>query len=137
MSPELRALVRSFRVVAVLGAHDDGSRPASYVPDALHRAGVRILPVNPRLVGARLWGEPVVAALTELTMPCDCVDVFRRATDLPGHLDELLLMTPRPRVVWLQSGIRHDGVAASLRTAGITVVQDRCLMVDHRAAWAT
>ena len=60
----------------------------------------------------------------------DLVDVFRRPQDVPKHLDELL--AKKPKVVWLQLGIRHDEVAAKLAAAGIDVVQDRCLLVDHR-----
>ena len=57
-------------------------------------------------------------------------NVFRRAEDLPAHLDALLAL--RPRAVWLQLGIRNDRVAAQLAQAGIDVVQDRCIMVEHR-----
>src|ERR1700729_1762510 len=99
------------RTIAVLGAHVEPSRPAFYVPDYLHTQGYRVLPVNPQLVGKTLWGEPVRASLGDVGEPVDIVDVFRRPDLLPGHLDEILAMAPRPRLVWLQLGIRNDAFA--------------------------
>jgi predicted CoA-binding protein len=128
-------LIRIFaatRTIAVLGANDDPSKPAFYVPQYLHRMGYRVLGINPKLAGQPLHGAPVVATLAELGEAVDMVDVFRRPELLPAHLPELLAMRPRPAVVWLQLGIRHDGVAQQLRAAGIEVVQDRCTLADHR-----
>ena len=68
--------------------------------------------------------------LASVPSPIDLVDVFRRPQDLEGHLDDLLRSCPR--AVWLQSGIRNDAFANRLTAAGIDVVQDRCLMVEHR-----
>lgn len=129
---EIRRALENARVIAVLGAHSEASRPAFYVPDYLKRQGYRIVPVNPRLVGTSLWGEPVLASLTEIGAPVDIVDVFRASAALPDHLEEILAMTPRPRLVWLQLGIRHAELALTLRKAGIQVVQDRCTLADHR-----
>lgn len=131
--PELReALVRA-RTIAVLGAHDDTGRAAFYVPDYLRDQGYRIIPVNPFLAGKEMWGERVHSSLRDLAdEPIDLVDVFRRGRDLPGHLPELLGLKARPLVVWFQLGIRNDEVAAQLEAAGITVVQDRCTLADHR-----
>lgn len=129
---EIRRALEGARVIAVLGAHSEASRPAFYVPDYLKAQGYRIVPVNPRLVGTSLWGEPVLASLTEIGAPVDIVDVFRASAALPDHVEEILAMTPRPRLVWLQLGIRHAEVALTLRKAGIQVVQDRCTLADHR-----
>lgn len=129
----LMDVLRRGRTVAVLGAHPERSRAAFYVPEYLYRQGWRVLPVNPALVGTSLWGQPVRATLAELDEPVDIVDVFRRPDALPGHVADLLGMAPPPGVVWLQSGIRNDAVAARLIAAGIDVVQDRCTFADHRA----
>jgi predicted CoA-binding protein len=102
------------------------------VPSYLAEHGYRVIPVNPRFAGQTLYGERVRAALAELGEPVDIVDVFRRAEHLPAHLPDLLAMAPRPRLVWLQSGIRHPGFARALIAEGIEVVQDRCTMADHR-----
>jgi predicted CoA-binding protein len=129
----LMDVLRTARVVAVLGAHHDPSRPAFYVPDYLARQGYTIHPVNPILAGSTLWGRRVVATLPEVPVPVDLVDVFRRSDALAGHVDEILAMSPRPGVVWLQSGIRDDAFARRMTDAGIDVVQDRCTYADHRA----
>lgn len=130
--PDPCRILAEARTIAVLGAHDDPSRPACYVPDYLHSQGYRVLPVNPRLVGRQLWGEPVRATLAELKETVDVVDVFRRPEFLPGHEADILAMDPGPAVVWLQLGIRHDEFARRLQAAGIAVVQDRCTLADHR-----
>jgi hypothetical protein len=127
---DLRAVLAGVRTIAVLGAHRDPERPAAYVPAYLHRAGFRILPINPGLVGEVLWGEPVVAALGELPVRPDLIDVFRPSGALAGHRDELIAAAPR--AVWFQLGIRDDAVAAALDAAGIDVVQDACLKIEHR-----
>lgn len=127
---ELGAILTASPTIAVLGVHHDPARPAHYVPAYLHAQGYRILGVNPGLAGQVLFGEPVVASLAELTAPYQLVDVFRRPDALPGHLDELLAC-PAP-VVWLQEGICNAAVAAALRAAGKTVIDDRCTLAEHR-----
>jgi predicted CoA-binding protein len=77
-----------------------------------------------------ILGEPVYRKLAEIPEPVDMVNVFRRPRDIPPHLPDIL--AAQPRVVWMQLGISHDEVAEALARAGIKVVQDRCLMVDHR-----
>lgn len=125
--------LRGARTIAVLGAHEDPSRPAFYVPDYLHAQGYRVVPVNAVLAGKTLWGERVRATLAEIGEPVDIVDVFRRPDLLPGHLADILAMAPRPRIVWLQLGIRNDAFARDVQAAGIDVVQDRCALADHRS----
>ncbi|GAB5603610.1 CoA-binding protein [Thermus sp. FJN-A] len=126
----LRAYLEGARTIAVLGAHKDPSRPAHYVPRYLREAGYRILPVNPRFQGEELFGEKAVASLLDLKGPVDILDVFRPPSALMGHLEEILAL--RPGLVWLQSGIRHPAFEGALEAAGIPVVADRCLMVEHR-----
>ena len=67
--------------------------------------------------------------LSDIPGTIDIVEVFRRPADLAAHVPDIL--AAKPRAVWLQTGIRNDEVAAQLTAAGIVVVQDRCLMVDH------
>jgi hypothetical protein len=128
----LRRILEAARTIAVLGAHLQVERPAYYVAAYLQRHGRRILPVNPRFVGQRLFGEPFVATLAELEDAVDLVDVFRRSDALAGHVDDILAMDPRPSVVWFQLGIRNDAVAQKLQQAGIEVVSDRCALAEHR-----
>ena len=128
----LTRILRDARTVAVLGAKAAPHEPAHYVPAYLHGRGYRILPVNPTFAGQSIFGETVVGALADLEGPVDVIDVFRRPEYLPGHAREILALPWRPRVVWFQLGIRHDGAAAALAAAGIDVVQDRCMMPEHR-----
>jgi len=125
-------ILGSSYTVAVLGAHPEEGRPAFYVPAYLQRQGYRILPVNPKYAGQELFGEVVRARLDEIDEPVDVVDVFRGADKLMNHLDEILAMNPLPAVVWLQKGIRNDEFAKALTDAGITVVQDRCMLEEHQ-----
>ncbi len=129
----IAALVRSLRRVAVLGIKTEAQAgsAAFYVPQYLASAGVEIVPVPVYYPDVReILGRPVVRRVQDCGPGLDCVDVFRRSEDVPAHLPDLL--AARPRSVWLQQGIRHDETARILAEAGVLVVQDRCLLVDHR-----
>jgi uncharacterized protein len=130
---EINELLRRTRRVAVLGIRPDHmtNRPAHYVPAALLEMGLEVLPVPvvDRDVSSIL-GLPVYHSLATTPGPIDMVDVFRRAEDLPDHLEDML--AARPQAVWFQSGIVNNTVAEQLAHAGIQVVQSRCLMVDYR-----
>ena len=129
----IRQLLLATKRVAVLGMRSemDSSRPAFYVPQYLISAGLQVIPVPVHeLKVHNLLGQRVFRRLTDIPDKLDLVDVFRRSEDIPAHLDDLL--AKRPTAVWFQSGIRNDEVAEALARAGIKVVQDRCLMVEHR-----
>jgi hypothetical protein len=128
----LARILRESRTVAVLGAKAPPTEPAHYVPAYLARQGYRVRPVNPTLAGTRVLDETVVATLADLEGPVDLIDVFRRPEYLPSHAAEILALPWRPAVVWFQLGIRHDAAAERLARAGIRVVQDRCMMPEHR-----
>jgi hypothetical protein len=128
----VREILLGSPTIAVLGIHRAPDKPAFYVPEYLHDEGYRVIGVNPTFAGETLFGERVRTTLAEIAEPIDLVDVFRRPELLPGHVDDILAMSPRPRVVWFQLGIRNDAVAKLLEAAGITVVQDRCTLADHR-----
>jgi uncharacterized protein len=130
---EIAELLRATRRIAVLGMKTEAQagQPAFYVPEYLHHAGFEIVPVPVYYPDVtEILGLPVVRRLADVDPPADMVNVFRRPQDVPQHLDDLL--EARPRSVWMQSGIRHEGVARRLAEAGIRVVQDRCLMIEHR-----
>jgi hypothetical protein len=129
----IRQLLSASKRIAVLGirSEKDRSRPAFYVPEYLSSAGFQVIPVAVQdLKVHTILGQQLFRRLTDIPGDVDLVDVFRRAEDIPAHLDDLL--AKRPKAVWFQSGIRNDEIAESLARAGIKVVQDRCLMVDHR-----
>ena len=129
---DLTRILRATRTVAVLGAKAGINEPAYYVPAYLAARGYRILPVNPTLTGRSLFGARVAPTLADLSEPADVIDVFRRPEFLPGHAREILELSWRPAAVWFQLGIRHDGAAEILARAGLLVIQDRCMMPEHR-----
>lgn len=132
---EIRRIAGAARRVAVLGIKPDsmGHAAAHYVPRYLVEAGVEVIPVPVYYPEVEtILGRPVVRRLADIRGAVDIVDVFRRSEDVAAHRDELLAL--RPGTVWLQSGIRNDEVAEALAAAGIDVVQDRCLMIEHRGA---
>ena len=128
----LARILREARTVAVLGAKADAAAPAHYVPAYLAANGYRVLPVNPTLTGRRVLGETVVATLADLPGPVDVIEIFRRPEYLPAHATEIVRLPWRPAVVWFQLGIRNDAAAAALARTGIRVVQNRCMMPEHR-----
>lgn len=126
-------VLRQARRVAVIGIKPESraGQPAHSVPAYLQHAGYEVIPVPsyyPELT--EILGKPVYRELTAVPGDIDLVVVFRRPSDIPAHVPEIL--AKHPRAVWFQSGIRHQQVAEQLAQAGIRVVQDRCTMVEHR-----
>lgn len=112
--------------VAVIGMREEGA--AGRIPSYMMRAGFDVIPVNPLFDD--VFGLPAFDSLDEVEGTIDMVQLFRRSDDVPMHVDEII--RARPRFVWMQSGIRNDKAAETLRVAGIAVIQDRCLMTEHR-----
>jgi predicted CoA-binding protein len=130
---QIEELVRSSRRIAVLGIKTDDQvdQPAFYVPQYLAEAGLEVIPVPVYYPEVQtILGRPVYRRLVDVPGPIDIVDVFRRSEDVPAHLPDLL--AAKPRAVWMQLGIANEAVALRLAEAGILVVQDRCLLVDHK-----
>ncbi|HEY1905557.1 MAG TPA: CoA-binding protein [Myxococcaceae bacterium] len=129
----IRDLVKRIRRVAVLGikTEEHSDQPAFYVPEYLHSVGIEVIPVPVYYPEVKeILGQKVYRKMVDVPGELDLVDVFRKSKDVEQHLDDIL--AKKPKAVWLQAGIRNDAVADRLAAAGIDVVQDRCLMVDHR-----
>ena len=129
----MRELLLETKSIAVLGIKTEAQsdQPAFYVPKYMQNAGFKIIPVPVYYPDVtEILGEKVHRQLQQIPDEVDMVNVFRRPQDIPSHLDDLL--AKKPKSVWMQLGISHDAVAEQLARAGIKVVQDRCLMVDHR-----
>jgi predicted CoA-binding protein len=132
-SSDIRDVIRQTQRIAVLGIKTEAQadQPAFYVPKYLVNAGFDVIPVPvyyPEVI--EILGKRVYRRLTEIPDNIDLVDVFRRSQAIDGHVEEIL--AKMPTAVWFQSGIRNDAAAETLAKAGIKVVQDRCLMVEHR-----
>jgi predicted CoA-binding protein len=128
----LREILTASPTVAVLGIHHEPQKAAYYVPEYLYDEGYRVIGVNPEFRDHTLFGEKVRGTLAEIAEPIDLVDVFRRGDQISGHVDDILAMTPRPKVVWFQLGIKNDDAAKQLEDAGIIVIQNRCTLADHQ-----
>jgi len=129
----IRDLLAGTRTIAVLGIKTEAqaSAPAFYVPKYLHSAGFQVIPVPVYYQDvSQILGQTVYRKLSDIPVEVDLVNVFRRSQDVAAHLEDIL--AKKPKAVWLQSGIRDDAVAETLARANIKVVQDRCLMVEHR-----
>ena len=126
----LAEILRGARRIAVVGLSRKPERPSHGVAAYLQSAGYTIIPVHP-VPGVTL-GERVHPDLRSAatTGAIDIVNIFRRSEHVPALLDAMLEV--KPVLVWMQQGIRHAGVARSLESAGIEVVMDRCLAVDHQ-----
>jgi len=127
----LAELVGNARRIAVVGLSRKPDRPSHAVAAYLQGAGYTIIPVNP--AGGVTLGEPVYTDLRSAGAaagPIDIVNIFRRSEYIPALLEQLLEV--RPQLVWMQVGVRHAEVARKLEEAGIAVVMDRCLAVDHQ-----
>jgi predicted CoA-binding protein len=129
----LADLLRKTRRIAVLGikTEQQAGQAAFYVPQYLVEAGLDVVPVPVYFPEVKeILGRPVYRRLVDVPGEIDMVDVFRRPKDIDAHVEDIL--AKKPRSVWFQLGIRNDAAAERLARAGILVVQDRCLMVDHR-----
>jgi predicted CoA-binding protein len=130
---DLRTLLEQTRRIAVLGIKTEAQadQPAFYVPRYLQQVGYEIVPVPVYYPQVKeVLGCPVYRRLADIPQALDLVEVFRRPQDIPPHVEDLL--AKRPRAVWMQLGIRNEEVAARLVAAGIDVVEDRCMLVEHR-----
>ena len=129
----LKALLAETRRIAVLGIKTEAQsgQAAFYVASYLDSAGLEVVPVPvyyPEVT--QILGRPVYRKIADIPGEVDMVNVFRRSEDVPPHVDDIL--AKKPKSVWMQLGIRNDEAAEKLARAGIKVVQNRCLMVDHR-----
>lgn len=126
----LRDLLARAKTIAVVGASADQGRPSYGVMAYLKRAGYRLIPVNPTALGQTVHGEAFRPSLTDIREPVDLVDVFRRPEAVGPVVEEAI--AAKVPAIWLQLGVRNDTAAARAEAAGITVVQDRCISVEHR-----
>ena len=126
----VREILRTARSIAVVGAKSDAREDAHRIPAYMADNGYRVLAVNPKVQS--LFGLDAVPNLDALSEPVDLVNLFRATEHIPGHVDEILAMSPRPKAVWMQLGVYHGPSAARLRAAGIAVIEDACIMVEHK-----
>jgi predicted CoA-binding protein len=124
---EITEILDNYRVVAVVGLSADLNRPSHQVAHYLQVHGYRIVPVNP---GCRaILGEKCYASLRDIPFPVEVVDIFRKVEVIPGIVDEAIAVGAK--VVWMQQGLEEPGSAQKARQAGLSVVMDRCIKIEH------
>ncbi|MDT8306832.1 MAG: CoA-binding protein [Anaerolineae bacterium] len=128
MDETIERLLAETKTIAVVGLSSSPTRAGHYVPAYLQRAGYRIIPVNPSLDSA--LGQKAYPNLAAVPEPIDLVLLFRRSEDVPPHVQEAIAVGAD--AVWMQSGIVNEEAAAAARAAGLDVVMNRCMMVEHR-----
>jgi predicted CoA-binding protein len=130
---QIRDLLRQTKRIAVLGIKTEAQadQPSFSVPKYLQDVGYEVIPVPVYYPDVKtILGRPVFRTLAAIDDDVDLVDVFRRSSDVRKHVADIL--AKKPRGVWMQLGIRDDEVAEELARAGIRVVQDKCILVEHR-----
>jgi predicted CoA-binding protein len=127
----LREILASNPTIAVLGASPKPDRASRAIMGYLIQHGYHVVPVNPAHAGETICGQVVRASLADVPEPIDIVDVFRRTDKLGAAVDEALALERKPRVIWMQLGLRDDAAAARAEAAGLTVVMDRCIKIEH------
>jgi len=133
---DVAAILREMRCVAVVGLSPRPERPSHDVARYMQAHGWRIVPVNPQAAGTRILGEPVYASLHEAARhhTIELVDCFRNSADIPPIVEDAIAIGAR--AVWMQLGVQHEAAAQRARTAGLRVVQNRCLKIDHATGTA-
>ncbi|HME14626.1 MAG TPA: CoA-binding protein [Mycobacterium sp.] len=126
----LRRILAETRTIAVLGASDKPARPSHEIYSYLVSTGdYQVYPVNPTIT--EIDGVPTYPRLADLPVVPDMVDVFRRFEELPSVLADTLALEQRPKTLWLQQGLWHEQVGRDAEAAGMHLVMDLCLMVEH------
>ncbi|MGO3932741.1 CoA-binding protein [Rhodopseudomonas pseudopalustris] len=127
----IREILNDVKTVAVVGASPLNVRPSYFVFKYLAERGYDMIPINPGQVGNSLLGKPFVASLRDIDRPVDMVDIFRGSAHVMPIIEAALAMTPLPKVIWMQIGVRNDEAAALAEAAGLKVVMNRCPKIEY------
>lgn len=132
----IRAILNDTRTIALVGASANPARPSWIVLKYLLDRGYAVTPVNPGLAGQDLLGRRVAATLAEVQaalgdQPIDMVEIFRNSAAAGPLVDEALALSPLPKVIWMQLGVRDDAAAARAEARGVTVIMNRCPKIEY------
>ncbi len=127
----LREILSSNPTIAVVGASPKPGRVSRAIMGYLMQHGYRVVAVNPTHAGEKVFGQTIYANLADVPEPIDVVDIFRRTDKLGEAVDEALALKKKPKVVWMQLGLSDEAAARRAQAAGLTVVMDRCIKIEH------
>ena len=122
-------ILTTYRTIAMVGLSADPMRPSHFAAIYMLAEGYDVIPVSPRYAGQQILGQPVYAALSDIPRPVEIVDVFRKPEEVPPIAEEAIAIGAK--VLWLQLGIVNEEAAARARAAGLEVVMDRCVKIEH------
>lgn len=130
----LRQILQSTKIVACVGVSTNPVRPSYFVARYLTLKGFTVIGVNPGQAGKVLFGQTIVASLSDIPKdaPVDMVDIFRRPDAVPAIVDEALEVLPNLRTIWMQIGVTHEDATTKAQAAGKTVIQDRCPKIEYQ-----
>lgn len=127
----IRGILDSVKTIAMVGASPVNVRPSYFAFKYLAQRGYDMIPVNPGQVGKSLMGKPFVASLVDIDRPIDMVDIFRNADAALPLVRDALTLTPLPKVIWMQLGVRNEEACALAEAAGLKVVMNRCPKIEY------
>jgi predicted CoA-binding protein len=127
----IRGILNTVKTIAMVGLSPKDNRPSYFAFKYLLERGYHMIPVNPGQAAKEILGQKVYAKLADIPEPVDMVDIFRASAYAPGIVEEALALQPRPRVVWMQLGVRNDAAAALAEQNGIKVVMNRCPKIEY------
>lgn len=127
----IAGILNEVKTVAIVGASANEVRPSFFVTKYLVDKGYTVFPVNPGQAGKEIAGRMTYARLADIPEPIDMVDIFRASDAVPAIVDEVLALSPLPKVIWMQLTVRHDGAAAKAEARGIKVVMNRCPKIEY------
>jgi len=127
----IRGILNTVKTIAMVGISPKDNRPSYFAFKYLLERGYRMIPVNPGQAGKDILGQKVYGKLADIPEPVDMVDVFRAAQFAPGIVQEALALKPKPRVIWMQLGVRDDAAAKLAEDNGIKVVMNRCPKIEY------
>lgn len=128
---DIRAILNTVKTIAMVGASPMNIRPSYFAFKYLSERGYDMIPVNPGHVGKSLVGKPFVASLADIDRPVDMVDIFRSSEHAGPVVAEALQLSPLPKVIWMQLGVRNDAAAANAEAHGVKVVMNRCPKIEY------
>ena len=127
----IAGILNEVKTVAIVGASANEVRPSFFVTKYLVDKGYTVFPVNPGQAGKAIAGRMTFARLADIPEPIDMVDIFRASDAVPAIVEEVLALTPLPKVIWMQLTVRHDEAAAKAEARGIKVVMNRCPKIEY------
>jgi len=134
----IQSILQSVKIIAMVGASAKEVRPSHLVMKYMLGKGYKVIPVNPGLAGKEILEQPVYAALKDVPMAIDMVDIFKNSEAAAAVVDEALQLDPLPKVIWMQLTVRNDAAALRAEAKGVQVVMNRCPKMEygkHSGEW--